>query len=128
MIRNSLAVLAGIVIWGLISVSCNQGLMSAMPGSFDADGITQSQGLLVLVLVVSAAASFIAGSTTAAFASGDRKKMVLTLAIIQLVIGVGVQLSYGDRIPLWWNAIFLALVVPLHIIGGRFWLARTVTH
>ena len=124
MIRNILAVLAGIVSWGFISTTCNQILRVAMPGSFDDDGITESKGILVLVLVVSVIASFTAGLLTAALTVGDKKKVVRVLAIVQLIIGILVQLSFGERIPLWWNVIFLASVVPFHLAGGRAWLSR----
>ena len=95
-----------------------------MPGSFDEDGITQSTGILILVLVVSVISSFFAGMVTAALALGDKGKVVKVLAVVQLIIGICVQISYGDRIPIWWNIIFLALIMPIHLIGGRALLAR----
>lgn len=117
--RSFLAVLAGVVLWGVLWVGAGSGLAAAMPGSFDAEGFTQSAGLLVLLLAISVLLSVLAGYVCAAIARANPMRVVQILAVIQLVIGIGVQASVWDEMPLWYHLPFLALVVPAHLVGGR---------
>ena len=122
--RAVVAVVAGVVLWGALWAGAGAGLAAAMPGSFDADGFTQSAGLLLLLLAVSVLLSLLAGYTAAAIARAHPMRTVQVLAGIQLLIGVAVQASVWDRMPPWFHLPFLALVVPAHLFGGRLRVAR----
>ena len=119
MLRSILSVLAGIMLWGALWVGANSGAAALFPDRFDASGATDSVGLLFGFLVISSALSVLAGFTCAAIANRSHMKHVGVLAAIQLGIGIMVQIGVWSLMPVWYHLVFLGLVVPMHLLGGR---------
>ena len=119
MVRSILSVITGIVIWGVLWVAANAVVAEAASGRFNENGITTDPALLVLFMSISAALSVLAGWLCAAIAGRSIMRHVLMLALIQLAIGIGMQASVWDQMPVWYHVSFLALVVPMHLAGGR---------
>jgi hypothetical protein len=119
MIRSILSVLAGIAVWGLLWVGGNSALAVAMPGSFDANGVTSSSGVLFLILVYSIFLSVLAGWATAVIARRSPTRHALALGLIQLLIGIAAQAAYWELMPLWYHLPFLALLIPGNLLGAR---------
>lgn len=117
--RSILSILAGVLVWGLLWAASNGVLVASLPDLFRDDGTTDNAAILLCVLAVSVVCSVLAGYLTASLAPGRRWRHVVILAVIQLAIGVGVQLPYWTSLPLWYNLVFLALVVPGHLAGGK---------
>lgn len=120
MLRNVLAVAAGYAVWTVIFLGGSAGIRSGMPQVHDADGFTNSAAALSLYLLISFLASLAAGTATGRVASSPTGKKVLILGLLLLATGIPVQLSAWDRIPLWYNLVFLAALVPVTVAGGRF--------
>ena len=93
-----------------------------MPEAFREDGGVNEAGLLVLILLVSVVLSLLAGFTTAFISSRNQMKPILTLAVIQVVIGIVVEAAYWSVIPVWYHIAFVLLLAPAIIVGGK--LAR----
>jgi len=119
-VRALLAVVAGVILWGGLWTGVHAALAAALPDSFDADGLTQSAGLLLVFLAVSVGLSALAGYVAAWIAKRGPMRVVAILAGIQLVIGIGVQASAWELLPVWYHVPFLLMVVPAHLLGG--WL------
>lgn len=119
MLRSILSVVMGVVVWGGLWVTSNMGLASGFPASFDENGITTAPVLLIAFIVISSALSILAGWLCATIAKTSLKKHVVVLALIQLTIGIVVQRGIWDLMPVWYHLVFLALVVPMHLVGGR---------
>ena len=124
--RSVLAILAGVAIWGGLSAAGHAALTSAMPGSFDADGFTQSSGLHLVFLAQAILMSVLAGYLAAVIAAPPQMRVVTILAVIQLAIGIAVQVSVWDRMPIWFHLLLLLSVIPAHLAGGRMRVARRV--
>jgi hypothetical protein len=45
-------------------------------------------------------------------------RTVWIFAVIQLVVGIGFEISYWEMTPVWYHLVFLALVVPATVWGG----------
>ena len=45
-------------------------------------------------------------------------KTVWVFAMIQLVVGIGFEVSYWEMTPVWYHLVFLALIVPATVWGG----------
>lgn len=117
--RNIAAVLAGFAAWSALWLASNGALLAALPDFFQEDGTTTNAGILTCVLGVSVLCSLLGGYVTAWVAKRNPKRLVWILAVIQLAIGIVVQVSYGEAIPLWYDILFIALLVPMHLAGGR---------
>ncbi len=119
MIRSMLSVLAGFVLWPVLSLASNAVLAAAVPGAFREDGSTDSVGMLLLILVLSVVFSVIAGYVTALLAREKTKQHALALGLTLLAVGIFVQIQYWDVMPVWYHLSFLALLVPGVLLGAR---------
>jgi hypothetical protein len=45
-------------------------------------------------------------------------RTVWVFAVIQLVVGIGFEVSYWAMTPVWYHLVFLALLVPATVWGG----------
>lgn len=124
--KNILAVLAGAALWATGWCIANFTAVTAMPGAFDEQGATGHAGILVGFLVLSLVLSLAAGATTAKLARAAFKAAIV-LGLVQLTIGVFVQLAYWDLMPLWYHVPFLALLVPGVLVGAKLGDLRDVT-
>lgn len=111
------AVVAGVVLWGALWNGGNFALAAA--GLFTVgEPITSVTALLVLI-AYSAALSVLAGYVAAMIKGGDAMGAVQALAGVNLTIGIVVEVMYWSLMPVWYHIVFLALVVPMTMIGGR---------
>lgn len=119
MLRSLLSIVAGLVTWPLVAFPLNAAVRGAAPTGFDAEGFTADPNLLILVMLAATLASFAAGWVTAAVANRRRLAHAAVLGAIHLGVGVFVQVGVWDRAPVWYHLVFLALVVPAHLAGGK---------
>ncbi len=118
--RRIVAVVAGVLVWGVLWALGNQVLLSRLPDvAQDLAAIGEHPGVLFGLIVWSVVLSVLAGYVTAAVASVERMKAVWALAIFQLALGVFFQVSSWDVMPIWYHVIFLGLIVPATLYGGR---------
>jgi hypothetical protein len=119
-----LAVLAGAVVWATLWVGGTQALQSAVPSLLAMGQPVTNAGALIGLILYSVALSVLAGYVTAAVAPRDPMPAVKALAILQLLLGIGFELSAWSLTPLWYHLVFLALIVPATVYGGRLRVRR----
>lgn len=119
MLRGILGIIAGWLAWGALAVPCTALLTSLFPANFAEDGSTRHTGMLAAMLALSVFYSLTAGAVTALIASEEPGKYVWGLAIVNLATGILVQSSAWNMAPAWYHIIFLILVVPATLSGGR---------
>lgn len=122
MLRSILAVVIPVVVWGGLWAMGGAVFQSLFPNAYDAAGVPTDSAILGLVILFSAVLSILAGWLCVKMSRSPGLKIVLVLGIVQLLIGIGVQASVWNSMPLWYHIIFLGLVVPMHILGGQLGL------
>jgi hypothetical protein len=122
-VRSILAVLLGMAVWAVLWIASNQALTAAMPEAFGDEGLLLENSLLWLYLLDSVVLSVLAGWVTGRVAGRRQLAHGLALGLAQLAIGVAVQASAWDDMPLWYHLAFLALLIPASVLGAN--LART---
>jgi hypothetical protein len=114
--------LAGIaaapVLWGMLSVPINLTVASVYGTSGSPP--TYPRSYLLLTLALSCLYSLCAGYGAAWIAGRGDPPLGIGAGLALLAVGLGVQLSVWDTIPVWYHVIFLALLVPLCAMGARF--------
>lgn len=124
MLRQILAVVTGFAVWTALWFAANAALKSARPEAYTEAGSINDTGLLILVLFLSVVFSVVAGFITASVASRNEMKPVVILAVIQVAIGIMVELSYWSLIPAWYHIAFVLLLAPAIIAGGKLAMRR----
>jgi len=123
--RTILAVLLGTVVWGILWNLGTQAAMAAFPEIAQPERPIGHPGMLLAFIAYSVVLSVLAGFLTATVASGDNPMTaVWILAALQLAIGIAVEISYWNLMPVWYHLIFLALVVPATVWGGKLRAGR----
>ena len=130
MVRIILGVVAGFLVWSIVWVGSDQVLINLSRGwygahqfqfenaMFNQTPFTPDKTILGLHIVRSITISLMAGFL-AAFIANENKKAPLVLAVLLLLFGLMVQIMAWNYLPVWYHVIFLALLVPVTVLGGK---------
>jgi hypothetical protein len=127
MMHAVVAVIAGYAIWTVLWLGGNAlffGEAAAVVGAGEAyTSVGPLLGVIALSIVCSLAAGMAAGRLAGARAPGA----VLVMAGLLLLTGIGVQAGVWNLMPTWYHVVFLALVVPGAVLGGKLVAGRGMT-
>jgi hypothetical protein len=122
--RAILAVLAGAVVWAVLWVGGTKVVQMAVPTALPVGQPVTDSGVLVGLIIYSVVLSILAGYVTARVAASAATPAVRGLAILQLLLGVGIEASAWSLTPVWYHVVFLLLLVPATLYGGRLAVRR----
>lgn len=117
--KQALGVAAGFVLWSLLWLCYNQLLLKlgVLPST-----LTQAFSApmpLLLLLGGSVVFSLVSGYVTATIAGVPFTMPALVLGILLLATGIFFQFKMWNLIPVWYNVIFLVLLIPMTLAGAR---------
>ena len=130
MLRIILGVIAGFIAWSILWLGSDQLLISLSKDwygnhqyAFQAAMVNKSSftadtTILLLHLVRAVIISIMAGFI-AAMVANENRRAPLILGVLLLLFGIGVQAMAWSYIPIWYHIIFLGLLIPMTILGGR---------
>ena len=107
--RAIAAVVVAWVLWSILWVGMNTGAQALLPGLVDPSRRLDHAGVLSFYVVWSVVASLAAGYTCAWIGKTFAMKAVWTLAIVQLLIGIAIEASLWEMVP---------VVVPPRVPGS----------
>jgi hypothetical protein len=125
-----LAVIGGFLAWSILWLGTDQVLMSMSPDWYGAHqhafekafnnktAFNADTSILLMHLAREVLITLGVGYLTA-FVAGENKRSTVVLGVLLLLFGVAVQVMAWNYIPLWYNFIFLFLLLPLTVAGGR---------
>ena len=122
--RTILAIIAGAVAWAVLWVGGTQAAQAAFPSVLPVGQPVADTGALAGLIVYSVLLSMLAGYVTAAVATREPMRAVWALAIHQLALGIGFEATAWNLTPLWYHLVFLALIIPATVSGGRLRVRR----
>jgi len=134
MLRVILGIVAGFIAWSILWVGSDQVIMMLSPGWYGAHQLgfekamtnksefTPDNTIMIMHLVRAVIITLMSGYLAAFIARGNRNAP-LGLGILLLLFGAMVQAMAWNYIPIWYHIVFLALLIPVSILGGR--LKRT---
>ena len=130
MLRIILGVVAGFFVWMVIWGGSDT-LFKAISPDWWGKNLQQMEDMLstkqsfktdstilIITLFRSVVCSILAGYV-AALVARENTKSTLILGILLLAVGIFVQWIYWDIAPLWYHFIFLFLLIPVTIMGGK---------
>jgi uncharacterized membrane protein YeaQ/YmgE (transglycosylase-associated protein family) len=129
MLRILLGVIAGFVAWSIMWVGSNEvlalwiGWYGAEQLAFEKaltnqDQFSASIAFLSINVIRSVIISLLAGFLTA-FVANENRKSTAILGVLLLAFGLMVEITAWKYIAIWYHIVFLTLLIPLTIIGGR---------
>ena len=130
MVRIILAVIAGFLAWSILWVGSDQVLMSLSPDWYGAHqhaferaftnktAFEADTTILFMHLVREILITLAAGYLTALIAR-ENVRSTLILGVLLLLVGIGVEAMAWNYIPAWYHIIFLLLLIPLTVAGGK---------
>ncbi len=130
MLRVILGIVAGFVAWSISWIGSDQVLQMLSPdwygahqAAFEKAVFNQTEfkadtAILTMHLVRSIIISIMSGFLAAFIASGNRNAP-FGLGILLLAFGIFVQVMAWNYLPVWYHIVFLALLLPMTILGGR---------
>ena len=130
MLRIILGVIAGFIIWSILWVGLDALLSAISPGWFGKnfadfqnavsrnEPFTPPVSVSVYLIFQSVLCSIVAGFAAAAIAKENRKS-TLALGILLLATSIFVEASHWNYFPIWYHILFLLLLIPMTVLGGR---------
>jgi len=125
-----LAIVGGFLAWSILWVGSDQVLMSLSPDWYGAHQLAFEKAftnktpfeanttILFLHLVREVVITLAVGYLTA-FIAGENKRSTMILGVLLLLVGIAVEAAAWNYIPVWYHIVFLLLLVPVTVAGGR---------
>jgi hypothetical protein len=113
------AVLAGAATWAVLWVSGTMALSAAMPDVMAAGQPVTALAPLLALIACSVVLSVLAGFITARIAKAQAFVATAWLSGLQLILGIGFEVSSWSLTPVWYHLVFLGLLVPAAMYGGK---------
>ena len=130
MLKIISGVFVGFIVWSVIWMGTDAVLTMISPNWYAKNIIDlhtaaasgqpyQSETVMTLMaLCLSVICSFISGYA-AALVAGENSKSPLILGVLLLLVGILVTFSFWNYFPLWYHFLFLFLLIPVTIFGGK---------
>ena len=130
MVRIVLGVIVGFLVWSVLWVGSDQVLMMIWPEWYGAHQLAFERAMtnkepfapdltiLMMHLVRSVIVSLISGFI-AAVTAAESRRTTLILGVLLLLVGLAVEIMAWNYLPIWYHFLFLFLIVPMTIAGGK---------
>ena len=130
MLKIVLGVIAGFVAWSVLWIGSDQVLIMASPSWYgihqdnfqlameNQDPFKPDTTILVMNLVRAAIISIMSGFL-AAFIAGENRRTPLILGILLLAFGLMIQVMAWNYLPIWYHVVFLGMLIPFTMLGGK---------
>lgn len=130
MLKIALGVIVGFIVWSIVWVGSDALIGTLSPDWWGrhslaiqtafADGSTPPHDNMIslVMLIKSIFTSLIAGYM-AALVAGEYRRSTMVLGIILVIIGISVEGLTWRMAPAWYHIIFVLLLYPMTVLGGR---------
>lgn len=129
MVRVILGVVAGFIAWSILWIGSDQVMIGTIgwygehqrafeKAMTNGDAFTADNIALAMNIIRSVIFSIMSGFL-AAFISKENGRSPLILGILLLLFGLGVEITAWKFLPVWYHIVFLVLLIPMTMLGGK---------
>ena len=130
MLRIILGIVVGFIAWTVLWLGSDQLLISFSPqwygvhqhtfeaAMYTGSPFTPDTTILLMHIIRSVIISIMAGFLAAVVANENRKAP-FALGILLLIVGILIEVMAWNYLPMWYHLIFLALLIPMTVLGGK---------
>ena len=117
--RIILGVIVGFVVWSILWVG-SAAIMSAASADYaQAMADMKFSNFWLIVAIVRSVVFSVVSGYLAVQLSKEVSKTTLGLGVFLLLFGIFVQVNVWNVFPVWYHLVFLALLIPMTIVGGK---------
>lgn len=117
--RIFIGISIGFIAWTILWLGSEPIIFSVVPEWNHGNDLSKvTENYLATKVVLSSGFSILAGYLCSVIGRENIRGPV-SLGVVLLAVGLFVQLSVWDSVPVWFHSIFLGLLLPFTIIGGR---------
>jgi hypothetical protein len=127
--RIVLGVVAGFIAWSVVWVG-SEGVLGRLWADYAAHSIAaerafvngealNSSPIIAMVNLVRSFLTSIIGGYIAALVAGEYRRVTMILGIILIAVGMGVEYMFWNLAPAWYHIIFVLMLYPMTVLGGR---------
>jgi hypothetical protein len=114
-----IGIATGFLLWTILWLGSEPVIFTIVPEwNHENDPARVADVYLIAKLLLSVLFSLISGYVSAVIAN-DAMRAPTVLGVVLLLVGLFIQISVWDSVPVWFHSIFLGLLLPVTIIGGR---------
>jgi ABC-type microcin C transport system permease subunit YejE len=114
-----IGIATGFLLWTILWLGSEPVIFTMVPEwNHESDPTRVVDAYLVVKLLLSVLFSLISGYVSAVIAK-DAMRAPTGLGVLLFLVGLFVQIGVWDSVPVWFHSIFLGLLLPVTIIGGR---------
>jgi hypothetical protein len=130
MLKIALGVIVGFIVWSIVWVG-SDALMgqifadwwgrhsTAIQNAFS-DGTTPvHDNMISLVMLIRSLLTSIIAGYMAALVAGEYRRSTMILGIILVLVGLAVEGLTWRMAPAWYHIVFVLLLYPMTVLGGR---------
>ena len=119
MVRTILAVIGGLVAWGVVATLIDIGLRLVLPGYREAEpALAFTLVMMIARLALAVVASLVAGAAAGAIAPASRAAPWLA-GLVLLLFFLPAHIGLWTRLPVSYHLFFLLTLAPLVALGAR---------
>jgi len=123
--RSIVALITGLVLWGVVATLLNFGLRTSIAGYALAEPtLTFTMEMKIARLILGGLASLAAGAATGVIAPA-RKSLPWVLGAIILAAFIPAHVHLWPKFPVWYHLVFLGTLVPLVALGAALVRGRS---
>ena len=130
MVRIILGVIVGFIAWSIVWLGSEKILSAIWPAWYGAHqlafeaavssgGAFTADTTILLMNIVRGSIISVMSGYLAAMIAGERGRSTMVLGVLLLAFGVLVAALTWAIIPLWYHIIFIAMLIPMTILGGK---------
>ena len=119
MLKIILGVIIGFVIWSILWVGSAALMAALIPDYAEAMESMKFDSMWLIIAIVRSVIFSILSGFIAVLISKEFSKTTLGLGVLLLLFGIFVQVSVWNVFPVWYHLIFLALLIPMTVFGGK---------
>jgi hypothetical protein len=130
MIRIILGVIAGFIVWSIVWVGSDQVLQSISPGWLGAYSLGAEKAMVngtefapdTTIAMISLLRSFltsILSGLVAVLVAREIRRTPIILGVLLVAVGIAVEVFTWKLNPVWYHFLFLFLLIPMTLVGGR---------
>lgn len=120
-VRITLGVIAGVVVWTIVVTACDIVIRKLWPEYAQVEkSLVFTLPMMIMRLSESAACSVLSGFV-AALAAKERIKSSLAAGVVLLALFLPVHISIWSKLPVWYHLVFLTSLPVLSLAGGFLW-------